>query len=197
MQKGAKLFTIEDTLIREVECRLRKQELMWVLLAQDLSADNQGPTARAEVIYETAGVQYVWEAELAGYASSGVDPKTRMVPCRVIVNKPHVVTVRSVNGTKKAAANWPLLRDMYVTVHLQVKPDMKLFTVPNKAIHPGRVIWLVRGGKLAKSEIQVVQQLEESTIIFAPRDDISATDDIVTSPLAFPRVDLEVEISTK
>lgn len=190
VQKGTKLFTIEDTSIREIECRLRKQELMWVLLSQDSqpSDDNHGPKAPAKVVHEIAGVQYLWDAKLEGYASSGVDPKTRMVPCRVIVTKPQSVEVKTVNGAKTTGVSWPLLRDTYVTVNIAVDPNLDLLKVPSKAIHPGRIVWLVRDGKLAKSEIQVVQQLEDTTIVYVPRADIATTDRIVVSPLAFPRV---------
>ena len=212
VQRGAPLLSIEDTAKVEVKCKLPMEDLYWLWDRKPSSAGLSVATSPAEtysipethvqVIYRLAGrdnCEYVWEGRLCRYDGLGLDEKTRTVPCRVVVDNPGQRISTHASGPPV------LLRGMYVTIRIQVDPRTPLLKVPEPALQPGNIAWRVRDGKLALVPVSFVMLLEgNSTDIGAVREaliyvedarQLSAGDQVVTSPLTFVRTGMEVEIS--
>lgn len=200
VQMGTTLVILDDTSKVEVKCSLRKEDEQWLRLSQldgglgdDPTDDYEIPNVPAAVLYELGGAQYVWQGTLDRYDGLGVDERTRMIPCRVVVDKPRDVQKVRTGGGSTLQTKGPraLVRGMYVTVLLHAEPrGLQLLAVPRDSIRPNNasggsddVIWLVRGGKLVKQEVQVAHRSEKFAVVLAPG--ASANDRVATSPVDY------------
>ena len=94
--RGSMLVTIEDTSKVEVSTNLRMDQLHWVLDQKgepvDLSARGYDlPETPAIIEYQLSGregIVYRWQGRLLRYDGIGLDPVTRTVPVRVVVDNP-------------------------------------------------------------------------------------------------------------
>lgn len=142
--RGTQLVTIDDTTHAEVSCSLRSDQLYWVLNQESstprpLALGYDLPETEAIVQYELAGrpgVYYRWDAKLLSYNGIGLDSRTRTVPVRILVENPSVVLDRDDRPILDGSAP-ALMRGMYVTVKLLVKPTANLIVVPAEAMRPG------------------------------------------------------------
>ncbi|MCA9118759.1 MAG: HlyD family efflux transporter periplasmic adaptor subunit [Planctomycetaceae bacterium] len=168
VQKGSPVFTIEDTSAVEVKCRLKMEELYWVWRQaghdfKSLNGDSAGysiPHIPVTVRYQLAdrkGTLYEWQGVLSRFDGIGLDEQTRTVPCRVLVDKPRdVKVINKTNGAANKADRVPasegglpaLVRGMYVTVTFHVDQPSLLLLIPERAVQPGKAVWLVSDGQL-------------------------------------------------
>ena len=149
--RGSTLVTIEDTSKVEVATSLRMDQLYWVLDQVENRSQPQAtvaggyrlPETPAIIEYELAGrehAHYRWKGRLLGYDGIGLDPKTRTVPVRVVVDDPR----RFRNEDEMdVVASGPsaLVRGMYVRVKLLIKPKTPLVVIPARALKPGNRVW--------------------------------------------------------
>ena len=105
VSKGTQLFVFEDTSKVEVQCNLMMDELYWLWLQRDdqkgggydaaaepePGRDYQIPRTPATIIFELTGQKYAWQGELSRFDGIGLDDATRMVPCRITVDRPRSV----------------------------------------------------------------------------------------------------------
>ncbi len=195
VRRGTPLVTIEDTSKVEVRCSLRMDELYW-LWSQSASGSQdsdekrpraayQIPNAPVTVVYHLAGRDYEWAGRLWRYEGIGLDETTRTVPCRVVVDAPRTWRVRASGPAAPAnplAGPPALVRGMYVTVRIHADPNAALLEIPEDAVRPGKRAWLVRDGKLAVVEVDVVRVADEVAIIRV--DGIAVGDKVVVTALA-------------
>jgi hypothetical protein len=59
-----------------------------------------------------------------------------------------------------------------------------LLRLPERAVRPGNEVWLVRDGKLDRVKVHIARVTPEGVLIDAARSDLSAGDQVVTTPLA-------------
>jgi RND family efflux transporter MFP subunit len=210
VQKGTALLTMEDTSKVEVKCKLEMEDLFW-LWDRHKAVDKTGespPIGRAyeipetdvEVIYRLAGrrdQEYIWQGRLNRFDGLGLDETTRTVPCRVVVDEPLRRTSRLQSGPPA------LVRGMYVTIRIGVRPKTQLWKIPEEAIRPGNAVWRVRENKLAIVPIHfVTAQLPEviepetagrqSLVYVDDPTQLTADDQVVVSPLALVRNGMDV-----
>ncbi|MGB7346408.1 MAG: HlyD family efflux transporter periplasmic adaptor subunit [Pirellulaceae bacterium] len=148
VNRGTVLLTIEDTSKVEVATSLRMDQLYWVLdqkhsgdISQKTGYDL--PETEAIIQYDLSGrdnESYRWKGRLLSYDGVGLDPQTRTVPVRVLVDDPKAYFDQA-GATRSAAAPTALLRGMYVQVKLQIKPLTPLVVIPGKALQPGNRVW--------------------------------------------------------
>ncbi len=213
VQRGAPLFTLEDTSKVEVKCKLPMEDLYWIWNRTDESTQVPSsqespaeaydiPETHVQVIYRLSGndeMSYVWEGRLTRYDGLGLDEKTRTVPCRVVVDQPRRRISQQSSGPPA------LMRGMYVTIRLLVDPATALLDVPETALHPGNLVWRVRDGKLTIVPTKFVtllpgsgddSQNEAEAVVYV--DDpqlLTAGDLVVVSPLAFVRSGMEIGVA--
>ncbi len=101
------------------------------------------PTTEAIIEYEVAGRQgtvHRWNGTLVSYDGIGIDPNTRTVPVRLLVDDPtHYIDEK---GREQVADRTnALLRGMFVRVRLQLRPQSELVVIPAKALRPGNRVW--------------------------------------------------------
>ena len=93
VNRGTRLVTIENTDRVEVSANMRMDQLHWVL-DQAGDVDFEGydlPDTPAIIEYEVAGRDsstLQWEGKLVSYDGIGLDPNTRTVPVRLVVDNP-------------------------------------------------------------------------------------------------------------
>ena len=217
VQLGSPLATLEDTSSVEVSCSLQMDDLYWLwqhdapqvgsldfpaigtgteendvqfIDAATLAARNM-PAVPVDVFYELGGQRFVWDGKLTRYEGAGMDDRTRTVPCRILVQNPEAVSLRSSgNNSSPVMAPLALLRGMYVSLefHVEVDPRVALLKVPESAVRPGNVLWLVRGPegdrKLERRTVNVARIVNGFALIPAASSGLKSGDLVVTSPLA-------------
>ena len=145
VNRGTPLFTIEDVSKVEVSASMRMDQLHWVL---DQATDSGGsgydlPDTPAIIEYDVAGrngTVHRWTGTLVSYDGIGIDPNTRTVPVRLLVDDP----TRYVDQQGKvcdADRTNALLRGMFVRVRLQIQPQTDLIVIPGNALRPGNRVW--------------------------------------------------------
>ena len=83
-------------------------------------------------------------------------------------------------------------RGMYVTVRIHVRPAIDLFAVPERALRPGNVAWLIREGQLHIEKVHVADVVGENVLLYRGRSSIAAGDRVAISPIAAAREGMAV-----
>ena len=159
VSRGSMLLTIEDVSKVEVASRLRMDQLYWVLDQRE--KDNQDskrgydlPDTEAIIEYKVSGrddAVYRWQGRLLSYDGIGMDPATRTVPVRIVVDNPQQYvdqqgTVRETNGPT------PLVRGMYVHRRIRMpRGQWKRFRQMPKSMTPPTVSYRTSGCRVACS----------------------------------------------
>lgn len=208
VNKGAALFTIEDTSTSEVLCNLKMEQLDWLWEHRPNSQAGQKRTAyqppRVPVtIQSEVGEQLCkWNGILDRYDGIGLDDSTKSVPCIIVVDDP---TFQSPSGPIA------LVRGMFVeaTVEYKYGDDSAesslngLTQFPAGAVQPGNYVWVDDNGKLAKRDVDVVDHVtdEKSNQRFAivnatGEKSIAPGEMVIYSPIANPTEGAEIRIVT-
>ncbi|MDA1050192.1 MAG: HlyD family efflux transporter periplasmic adaptor subunit [Planctomycetota bacterium] len=208
VQKGVPVFTLEDTSAVEVKCRLKMEELYWVWRQtgqefNGLGADSTGyqiPQIPVTVRYQLSDrqdVHYEWQGVLARFDGIGLDEATRTVPCRVRVDNPRdvkIVSHRKRSLDESAASGGPpaLVRGMFVTVTFHVDQPSPLLLIPERAVQPGKAVWIVNDGRLNEKRaldlIELIQIRDDAGeehsywLVEAAATGLAAEDRVVVPP---------------
>tara|TARA_R110002111_G_scaffold18931_2_gene46258 strand:+ start:91408 stop:92859 length:1452 start_codon:yes stop_codon:yes gene_type:complete len=208
---GDPLVTIEDTSAVEVRSSLRMEELyqLWQHAAQTATKTQtpqangvdtnryevgyQLPQLPVKVVYELGGRKFVWNGALSRYDGIGLDEKTRTVPCRIVVSDPRPSEIL-VNGrpTSQIVGAPPLTRGMYVSIEIPLVGNVSLLKIPETAIRPGNLVWVVRDGKLHSEKIRVVDTSGDLLMVELGASGLKPGDHAVTSPLSTASEGLQV-----
>ncbi len=190
VQRGAVLVEIEDTSVAEIKCNLRVDQLFWLweaevsegeLVSSMDAGDYELPNTPATVIYRIAGREFAWQGRLARYEGSGLDPRTRTVPCRVVVDDPRSGVALSAGIMTSPPA---LVRGMFVEVEIHVDPKANLASIPLQALQPGNVIWRLEDGVLRIEKVRVARLTEQSALLETAGASFQLGDRLVTTPLS-------------
>ncbi|MEZ6137465.1 MAG: HlyD family efflux transporter periplasmic adaptor subunit [Pirellulaceae bacterium] len=150
VQRGTPLLTIEDTEKVEVAINLRMDQLYWVLDQADLSAISLSmllkrrvtklPQVPVKVHFNVAGresICYEWTGVLDRYDGAGLDPQSRTVPVRILVEKPGEFLINGAPADESSKSGPPnLVRGMFVDVDIMTRPATQLLLVPKLSIKP-------------------------------------------------------------
>ena len=189
--RGSGLVTIDDTSKVEVATSLRMDQLYWVLdqPGGESNASQRGyvlPKTKAIIEYELAGregIKYRWNGHLLSYDGIGVDPDTRTVPVRVVVDDPTQYVDANGEAHEVTGAT-ALVRGMFVRVNLLIEPKSPLVVIPAKALQPGnRVFQFVADPSVLDVDPEMVegQTLVDNSPADAPVSDPAETADSTAS----------------
>ena len=181
VQPGDTLLKIEEAAVVEIECQLRADELAWLRDSRTAANDVGKITSPFEVPDVAVTVTYQditnrWKGRLTRFRGQGVDPRTRTVPCRVLVDRRR--------DSQTATGSSLLMRGMYVTVALPVVPKTPLIEIPTEALRPDGQVWSVSNDRLVIHRVEVVRVLRDSVLIRADSTRLTPDDHVVISPLA-------------
>ena len=182
VQTGDVVLKIEETSTVEVECQLGADDLHWLrdsMNTADATPDAplrvasrlELPNNAAVVTYRQASRVHRWTGRLTRFSGQGVDPKTRTVRCRVVIQ-------RAQNDSAT-----PLMRGMYVTVTLTASPRTRLIEIPSEAVRPNRQAWAVVDNTLVIHPLDVVRVLDNSVLVPLENSTLQPGDRLVVSPL--------------
>ncbi len=150
VQRGAPLLIIEDTEKVEVAVSLRMDQLYWVLDQASLSADHLVNAAQAsrytlppipvKVRFNLSGresIKYEWDGRLDRYEGAGLDPQSRTVPIRAVVDEPEEFLINDeLSQNSLRSGPQTLVRGMFVEVIIKARPTTQLLLVPKLGIKP-------------------------------------------------------------
>lgn len=227
IQKGTIVATIQDTSRLEIQCFLQMKQMSWLWQTPSTETDeNKCAVQRgfeitptdATVYYELDGQRWSWQGSLTTSDSGALDPKTRMMLCRVTIDNPAKVKFDSfiVHSTdtslgavdkqaldrQKQAKKEPLIQTppptllsgMYVTVVVHAKPDIPLYVAPERALLPGNRIWTATNGVLRQYHIRVATVTDKGVLFYADTQGVKSSDQVVISPLASPTEGVKVNL---
>jgi RND family efflux transporter MFP subunit len=202
VQRGAMLMKFQDTRKTEVRTSLRIDDVYWLWQHKSIDESNPDrkqrsaweiPEVPVRITYELNGAIFRWEGQLARHEGSGLDERTRTVPCRVLVSNPTSASRLKVSNV----ATLPppaLYRGMFVTVELLTMPREELIEVPERAIRPGNVVWKVSDGRLKRLEVRVARVNDGRALIHASGSDLHEGDAVVVSQLSTETSGMAVRI---
>jgi len=179
---GDHLLTLQDLSHFEVSCRLRSDDLLWLLDAgkstdQELSlkAALELPRVPARVIYRTSDSTLTWEGRLSRTDGTGFDAQTRTLACRVVVDRP-----------QRPNELWPagLINGMFVDIEIDVKPVTALLSIPRQALQPNGQVWVVHEERLTVHRVDPVRVTETILLLRADRTELKPSDRVVVSTLS-------------
>ncbi|MBY0589578.1 HlyD family efflux transporter periplasmic adaptor subunit [bacterium] len=185
VQPGTSLFKIEDRSAVEVRCNLKVEDLYWLTASVTPSTSEpaaveslyRAPRVPAIVEYEVAGRTYRWEdCFLSRYEGTGLNERTRTIPCRVEVPNP--------DRGQKVSDLPPLVRGMFVNVKLLATPRENLLKIPYAALRPNNEVWIARGDSLDIQRVRVAKMLSDGVLLHAGDSKLRPGEDVIISPLS-------------
>jgi len=199
VRKGTVVLTFEDTSVAQVKCSLTTRQVAWLwalvhgtsLQGEQQRAAYQIPRLPVQVEYSLDSQTFVWNGVLDGYEGIGVDDRTRMVPCRVLVDRPTAVSTRAAGGKlNESLVDIPrrppaLVRGMYVTVKIHVDPGSRVLRIPERAVQPGGMVGRIRDGKLKMVSVELAEVVPEGALVVAPPEVLREGDAVAVSPTPF------------
>ena len=200
LQTGSIALVLQDTSVMDVSCKLRdgQMNLLWMQSEAGASDRQSFPTTPATVLYKLSGMTYRWEGVLDRLDGAGLDTQTRLIPCRVQVDRPgrgqpfepekglNAAVVSGAEAQTRSGRTLELLSGMYVQVRIRAAPPMRLVLVPQEAVQPGNRVWVVRDGSLRSLSLSIVGTMSPSIIVAAEPNGLSVGDTIVQSPMVNP-----------
>jgi hypothetical protein len=174
-------------------------QLFWVWqqasgTATDSPFSASVPATPTTVTYELMGRRFSWEGVLTRYDGAGLEERTRTIPCVIVVDDPGAPTSDAPDAASVAGPR-ELLRNMFVEVRIHANPDLELFSLPERAIQPGKRVWFVEEGKLVSRPVDVVQVQDGVAVIDGRRGGVAAGAQAVVSPLVNPADGMAVNVA--
>ncbi len=145
--------------------------------------------------YELNGVVYQWGGTLTYLDGPGLDSRTRMMPCRVVVENPLKVEAFTAEGQKLQNSVSPtLMPGMFVTVEVHANPAYRMLNLSEMALLPGGTVWkvvkndenrdvLTRASKIMTAHFNTKTG---RVIVYAKQGSLEPGDRVIVSPLASP-----------
>lgn len=141
------------------------------------------------------GTVYQWRGVLKYLDGPGLDSRTRMLPCRVVVENPLGGLALNEDGTPvEGATQRALMPGMFVMVHVHAEPSRELLNVSEMAVLPGGTVWKVRPAEngrytlIRAAKITTAHSDADSgrLLVYGKKGVLEAGDEVVVSPLASP-----------
>lgn len=216
---GQTVAILEDIEKIDVKCNLRLEQLAKLVKYQvpdssyllDPNRAYELPPTPVTIRRKRGAEVLEWDGTLIRYDGIGVDPTTKMIPCRIVVDEP----IAQQNGQPKA-----LVRGMFVNVQVNLdnvsSAKDELLEIPEISIQPGDRVWTVEDirkvkvevngetkeriiGNLRLHDVEVLERenqdaspQERIAVIRSIDDSLHANAKIVTSPLMQPENGNEV-----
>jgi len=199
---GTELVTIDDTAAAEVRTTLRMDELNWVWQQGRSTGEGIPPSAQqdyqlastpATITYDLAGQDYTWNGLLWRYEGIGLNEKTRTVPVRILVSEPRNVQTAA-SRVSVLAGPKALVRGMYVKVTLHTRPNVGFLSLPDQAVQPGNVVWVVEDEKLRRVPLRNARFQGDHVLVPEGSNDLAIGDEIVTTPMQLAAEGMAVEV---
>jgi multidrug efflux pump subunit AcrA (membrane-fusion protein) len=208
VQRGTALFQLEDTSKVEISSNLKMEEFGWLIQSPQSNSAEEPPPELTDinladayrlpenevtVAYELAGVTYEWKGKISRLAGTGLDPKTRMVPCRVTVPEPRTFLRSSDSQQITSRSPRTLMNGMFVKMSTGVVPGRPLLSLPETGVRPGNIVWLASKDGLRVEIIKVVHRQNGRVLIHEENSPLLPGDKVIVSQLSEPEVGMKLK----
>ncbi|ADK85546.1 efflux transporter, RND family, MFP subunit [Desulfarculus baarsii DSM 2075] len=150
LAKGNPVATIFSTEAAEITVNLDDAELAWIDVPGLTTKGGQGSPAR--ITTDFGGRRMEWQGRVVR-AEGELDPRTRMVPVVVRVEKPYAHTP-------------PLAVGMFVNVEILGRMMENVTVTPRGAVREGGVLWLVDDqGRLRFHKARVARYFADKAVL--------------------------------
>ena len=189
----------DDTSAVEVKVNLEMRTLAWLRAnAPEGTETPRGsyelPRVPVTVLFDVLGNVYSWSGMLDRVDGVGVDPQTRTIPCRVLVENPRSVSMRSGSSRLPVAGPPALVRGMYVKVLLHSTPIEPLLSIPSRAVRPDDSVWAVRDGVLKKFPLLGSRVINGKVLVAPSVTGLRPDEAVVISPVPMAREGMEIRV---
>ncbi len=201
--RGEPLLTIHDTSRLEVQSSLYMKHVEWLWSARQRDGGEEKsqllnyyqftPTP-VTIVYKLGQTEYAWQGVLEYLDGAGLDSRTRMMPCRIVVEDPLDVTIRKSDAAMTLVERPSLMPGMFVQVRVHVVPRRTLLNISEMAILPGGTVWKVVNDKLVRSPVTAAHTEGDRVLIYEDPGVIDAGEQVIVSPLVSPVEGSEVEV---
>ncbi len=206
VQRGETLVSIHDTSRLEVRCSLYMKQVEWlwsekkpenesVADATALQHFYQFDDTPVKLQYMLNGTTYQWRGTLTYLDGPGLDSRTRMMPCRVVVENPLEVETVGISEEKEADLVSPtLMPGMFVMIEIHANPARNLLNLSETALLPGGTVWKVKKAEDGKHMLERAPKIMTAhyntqtgrVLVYEKMGVLEAGDEVVVSPLASP-----------
>lgn len=145
--------------------------------------------------YVLDGTIYQWQGTLTYLDGPGLDSRTRMMPCRVVVENPLNVKAFTEEGTPlKHSVSPTLMPGMFVTIEIHANPARPLLNLSEMAVLPGGTVWKVRKDENGRNVLVRASKIATAhfdtksgrILVYRKRGVLEDGDQVIVSPLASP-----------
>ena len=198
--RGTALTEIEETSSVEVRCNLRTDQLFWLWGNRrtdgNLAVTYEIPPAQAKVVFRLGGRQYEWDGVLSRFEGTGLDVRTRTIPCRVLVENPAGGRLRNNSPGLGETGDAPaLVRGMFVNLEIEANVNDTLLQIPIEAQQLGGTVWKAEGNTLRMATVNVAKILPHHVLVDAAASAINPGDQLVITPIAKVRDGMEIRLA--
>ncbi len=205
VQRGETLVSIHDTSRLEVQCSLYMKQVEWLWSEKKPEGENvanatalqhfyQFDDTPVKLQYSLNGTTYQWRGTLTYLDGPGLDSRTRMMPCRVVVENPLEVEMISETGKGDSSVSPTLMPGMFVMIEIHANPARKLLNLSETALLPGGTVWKVKkteDGKYTLERAPKIMTAHYNTqtgrvLVYEKKGVLEAGEEVVVSPLASP-----------
>ncbi|MGD2186389.1 MAG: HlyD family efflux transporter periplasmic adaptor subunit, partial [Desulfobacterales bacterium] len=150
----------------DIEVRIPVKDLKW--FPADL---NQNAIVEADVIFENAGTQRIWNGRVSRIKAQ-MDDRTRTLPIVVEIDEP--------SDAEEKKSSLRLRPGMFVTVKIKGKEVDQAFVLPRHVVYPGDIVYTVKNDRLKIKSVSVLRTYKESVIV---NRGLSDGERIINTPL--------------
>ncbi len=154
---GGYLGTIYQKGALEVDVRVPLEDLAWL-------KDNSGGISQRSAEVRISGHPDAgrWPAKIVRIHAA-VDSRTRTLPLVVAID----AASAAVSAEPPSSDNLTLLPGTFVTVRIQGRRIPDMVVLPRHVVHPGDVVYLAEGGRLAIRPVTVARRYREQVFVAA------------------------------
>ena len=177
IRSGTALGTIYATDIAEVTVSIADDDLAWITVNYDPSADG----VPVDVSADFAGDEHHWQGR-AVRLGGAVDSRSRLVSVVVEIPDPY----------ERSGNRPPLIEGMFVDVLFSAEPPAGAVIIPRTALRPGDQVWIIDEKRnLRIRDVLVARAGIEQAII---TDGLAAGDRVCTSNLQYVTDGMSVRV---
>ena len=110
------------------------------------------------------------------------------------MSEPRDVRAERGEGLSVLAGPKALVRGMYVEVTLHTRPNVGFLSLPDEAVQPGNVVWVINGDTLRRVNLRNVRFQGDRVLVPEGGNELAVGDEVVVTPLQLAAEGMAVDV---